>query len=183
MSREPLQTAEIIKGCKNDDRKAQEQLYKYFYDSMIRLSLRYTKNEADAKVVLNTGFLRVFKNIHQYNPSKAALYTWVRSIILNCCLDYVKSKNTQLQPDELHHAEDVKAESAIETKIKIEQILYLIRKLPLATQAVFNLYVMDGYGHKDIAKKLQISEGTSKWHLSEARKSLKLLILQKQNDN
>jgi RNA polymerase sigma factor (sigma-70 family) len=173
---------EIIDGCKREDRKAQEQLYMYFYDAMMNLCVRYTKCEADAEHVLNTGFLRVFKNIQQYDPSKAALYTWIHKIVTNCCLYYLKTKQNTITVNELDEAEELYTEPEIITKMSDEKILGLVRNLPAATKAVFNLHIIDGYGHKEIAGLLQISEGTSKWHLNEARKRLKLQILQKENN-
>jgi len=140
---------------------------------MMGLCLRYTKSEEDAKLVLNTGFFKVFKHIQKFNTAKATLYTWIRSIIVNSCLDHIKSKQNSLVTDELHEAEVIHIEPEISSRMKAAEILHLIKNLPPATQAVFNLFVIEGYGHKEIATLLNISEGTSKWHLSEARKNLK----------
>ncbi len=158
---------------------AQEQLYRSFYRVMMNLCLRYTKNEADAMEVLNTGFYKVFKNIERYEPAQASLYTWIRTVIINSCLDFIKSKQKEIQAKELEEAEMIDIPPDVISKIKATAILELVRQLPPATQAVFNLYVIEGYSHKEIAQLLQISDGTSKWHLSEARKILQAL-LQKQ---
>jgi RNA polymerase sigma factor (sigma-70 family) len=166
----------LIEGCKKDERKAQELLYRSFYKVMMNLCVRYTKSEEDSKLVLNTGFLKVFKNIHQFDPAKASLYTWIRTIVVNCCLDHIKSTQRTLAANELQEAEIVHIEPEVNGRMKAEEILLLIRNLPPATQAVFNLYAIEGYGHKEIATLLKISEGTSKWHLSEARKNLKQQI-------
>jgi RNA polymerase sigma factor (sigma-70 family) len=140
---------------------------------MMGLCMRYTRNEDDAKLVLNSGFLKVFKNIRQFDPAKASLYTWVRTIIVNCCLDHIKSIQRTIAANELHEAETIHIEPEVNTRLKAEEILHLVGKLPPATKAIFNLYVVEGYNHKEIGAMLQISEGTSKWHLSEARKNLK----------
>ena len=166
----------IINDCKRDDPKAQEQLYSYFYHAMMNLCLRYTKCEEDAKLILNTGFLKVFQNIKNYNPAKAALYTWVRMIFVSSCLDYIKSKRSRIDTNELTESESIQIEPEVILKMNAEQILQLVRKLPAATQAVFNLYIMEGYDHREIAGLLRISEGTSRWHLSEARRMLKLQL-------
>ncbi|HTB52257.1 MAG TPA: RNA polymerase sigma factor [Ferruginibacter sp.] len=168
---------EIIAGCKKNDRKAQERLYRSFYDSMMNLCIRYTKDEDDAKLVLNTGFLKVFKNIEKYDSKKAVLYTWIRTIVINSCIDHIKSKQSTIVANELHEADAVHVDAEADTKVDANEILHLIKKLPAATQVVFNLYIVEGYGHKEIAILLQISEGTSKWHLSEARKNLKMQLL------
>lgn len=166
----------IINGCKKGDRKAQEQLYRSYYSSMMNLCLRYTKDEADAMSVLNTAFFKIFKNIQQYDPSKAVFYTWIRSVIINSCIDSIKTKQKQAIVFELSEAANVEVEAGVVTKMKAGEILNMVRLLPPATQAVFNLYVMEGYGHKEIGSLLGISEGTSKWHLSEARKNLQQQI-------
>ena len=167
---------DIINGCKIGDRKAQEQLYKNYYRAMVSLCLRYTKNEEDAVEVLNTGFLKVFKNIQRYGPEQASLYTWIRTIVINSCLDFIKARHTIEQHQQLEEAIDVHIPAEVVDKIKTTELLQLVRQLPPATQAVFNLYVIEGYSHKEISELLKISEGTSKWHLSEARKCLQQLI-------
>ena len=143
---------------------------------MVTLCLRYTKNEADAVEVLNNGFLKVFRNIQRYEPAKASLYTWIRTIVVNSCLDFIKMKQGQEKHKELTEADDVHIPAEVVSKIKADELLALIRMLPPATQAVFNLYVLEGFNHKEIGELLGISDGTSKWHLSEARKSLQQKI-------
>lgn len=140
------------------------------------LCMRYTKNETDAAEVLNNGFLKVFLNIQRYDPAQANLYTWMRTIVVNSCLDFLKLKLKTQQHNELDKAADVHIDAEVIDKMDVSRLLHLIRQLPPATQAVFNLYVMDGYSHKEIGRLLNISDGTSKWHLSEARKSLQQMI-------
>ena len=138
--------------------------------------MRYTKNETDAVEVLNNGFLKVFLNIRRYDPAQANLYTWIRTIVINTCLDFVKLKNKTGQHFELDETVDIHIDAEAINNMKVSMLLHLVRQLPPATQAVFNLYVMEGYNHKEIGQLLSISEGTSKWHLSEARKSLQQMI-------
>jgi RNA polymerase sigma factor (sigma-70 family) len=166
----------VISGCKKGNRKAQEQLYKNYYRVMMTLCLRYTKNEADAVEVLNNGFLKVFRNIQRYEPTQASLYTWIRTVVINSCLDFIRSRQRKEPHKELNEAVEVHIPAEVITKMKAAELLHLVRKLPPATQGVFNLYVIEGYNHKEIGQLLGISEGTSKWHLSEARKSLQQMI-------
>ena len=130
----------------------------------------------DAMEVLNSGFYKVFKNIHQYDPDKASLYTWIRTIIINNCLDFIRVKEKNMKAEELDKVEEIELEPEIISKMKSVDLLEMIRQLPTATQTVFNLYVIEGYTHKEIGQRVGISEGTSKWHLSEARKILQQLI-------
>jgi RNA polymerase sigma factor (sigma-70 family) len=166
----------IVSGCKAGNRKAQEQLYRSYYRVMMNLCLRYTKNETEALEALNTGFYKVYKNINRYDAAKAALYTWIRTIIINSCLDLIKTKQQQPDLGELDQAASVHVPPDIIAKMSASEILQLVRQLPPSTQAVFNLYIMEGYNHAEIAALTGTSEGTSKWHLSEARKKLQKMI-------
>jgi len=167
---------DIINGCKKGDRKAQEKLYKNYYRAMMTICLRYTKNDEDAVEVLNNGFFKVFKNIQRYDSMQSGLYTWIRTIVVNSCLDFIKQKQKLEKVSALNEDAEVHIDPEVVSKIKTNELLDQVRKLAPATQAVFNLYVIEGYNHKEISEMLNISEGTSKWHLSEARKNLQQLI-------
>lgn len=162
----------LIAGCKKGDRKAQEQLYRSFYKAMVSLCLRYTRQQEDALEVLNTGFLKVFQHIDRYQPDKSAFYTWMRTIILNNCLDYIRKRSKEIAHIKEEYNGDVYLEPDVLEKLKLDDILKLVQALPPATGAVFNLFAIEGYSHKEISTMLNISEGTSKWHLNAARKLL-----------
>jgi RNA polymerase sigma-70 factor (ECF subfamily) len=166
---------QLIEGCKKGNRSAQEALYKAYYKAMAGICLRYTKSEEDAVEVLNNGFLKVFQNIKRYEPGQASLYTWIRTLVVNSCLDFIKKKTKAEKHHELNGA-DVHVPADVVSKMKASELLVLVRSLPPATAAVFNLYAVEGYSHKEIADLLSISTGTSKWHLSEARKQLQQKI-------
>lgn len=167
---------EIIDRCKKGDKKAQEQLYRSYYKAMAAICMRYMGNNEEAIDVLNNGFLKAFKSLQRYDSSKAVFYTWLRTIVINSCLDRLKVKERMTQHQELNEALEVHIPAEAMNKMKATEILNLVRQLPPATQTVFNMYVIDGYNHREIAKMLTISEGTSKWHLSEARKNLQKMI-------
>lgn len=176
MTKEEEQILHIIEGCKNDDRKAQEQLYRSYYRAMMMLCLRYTQNESDAMEALNSGFYKVYKNISRYDSRKASFYTWIRTIIIHSCLDMVKSNQSVSGTGEIEQAANIHVPPAAIAALSAAEILQLARALPPSTQAVFNLYVMEGFTHPEIARMMNISEGTSKWHLAEARKKLQNMI-------
>jgi RNA polymerase sigma factor (sigma-70 family) len=171
----------LIRGCKKNDRKAQELLYRNFYRVMMSLCLRYTRDERDALEVLNTGFYKVFRSLDRYDAAKATFYTWIRTIIINTCLDFIKAKTGRTVQGELDQAVSVDVPPDVFGNMSATEILKMVRQLPPATQAVFNLYAIEGYSHREIGELMKISAGTSKWHLSEARKILQLLI-KKQED-
>lgn len=170
---------DLINGCIRNDRRAQELLYKQFYDAMASICMRYTQNENDAVEVLNNGFLKVFKYIQQFDQQKAGLYTWIRKIMINTAIDFIRQNHKHTGKVELSQVNEPYVASEAILKLDADELLELIRKLPPSTQLVFNLYVVEGFTHKEIGVKMGISEGTSKWHLSEARrllqKSLKML--------
>ncbi len=170
----------LVEGCKKNDRKAQALLYKNFYVAMSTLCTRYIDNQQDAMQVLNDGFLKVFKNIDAYDPFKGSLYTWIRKIIINTALDFLKKQHIEYASN-LSDIEDEPfiVNSAVQ-KIDADELLVKIKQLPAATQLVFNLFTAEGFSHSEIAEMLGISEGTSKWHVSDARKQLKQLIVLKQ---
>ncbi len=172
----------IISGCITNDRQAQEKLYKAYYRAMINLCLRYTKNNSDAVEVLNNGFLKVFKNIQRFDAAKATVYTWIRKIVINSCLDFIQAKQSLKRHHEIIEEQQIHIPAEIIQKMDATELLQLVRQLPPATRAVFNLFIVEGYSHKEIAALLTISEGTSKWHLSDARKQLQQMI-QKQDVN
>lgn len=165
----------LIGGCLRNDRKAQQQLYDNFYAAMIRICMRYTKNEADAMDVLQDAFLKVFRNIGRYDPRKGALATWIRTIVIRAAIDFISSRKvTFSQVTESDPGQPI--ENPILEKFNAQELLGLIRELPDSSQLVFNLYVIEGFSHKEIARALGISDGTSRWHLNEARRLLRASI-------
>jgi RNA polymerase sigma factor (sigma-70 family) len=170
---------EIINGCIANDRKSQEMLYQQFYHPMTALCFRYTKNQEDAIEVFHEALLKVYKNIGSYDESKSALFTWVHTIMVRTAIDFIRKKSGQPVNVEWSEA----AEPVIQADILMDksgsEIMALLKRLPEITATVFNLHVIEGYKHKEIAQLLNISEGTSKWHLSEAKKQLTDLLEKK----
>ena len=177
-----LTEIELVRGCIINDRMAQEQLYKQFHGPMASICMRYTRNEHDAIEVLHSGFLKVFKNIDRFDSSKASLYTWIRTIMVNTAIDFLRQKNRwYVSHGELEKVETGGIDPEAVDRLSVQELLKLVQQLPPATQAVFNLYVIDGYTHKEIGTLLGISDGTSKWHLSEARRLMQSYLLKLAN--
>jgi RNA polymerase sigma factor (sigma-70 family) len=138
---------------------------------MMALVRRYIDQEMQAEEVLNNGYLRAFQKIKQYN-FQGSFEGWLRKIVFHAVADYVKQNARytdhviMVEKDELVHKDHA-------DKLYYDQLVKMIQMLPEATRAVFNMYVLEGFTHKEIGNMLGISEGTSKWHLSEGRKVLK----------
>ncbi len=171
-------TISLTEGCKKNDRLAQKNLYYGYYDAVIRICIANTRNEHDAVEVLNNGFLKVFKNIAAYDAGKGSLYTWIRKLIVNAAIDFLKQRyafEEVKQP--MNEEADVAAVDAMKDKFEEEQVQHILQTLPPATETIFRLFALDGYSHKEIAGFFFISEGTSKWHVHQARVLLKKYLL------
>ena len=162
---------ELIQGCIRNERSAQEKMYKLFYPRMMSLVRRYIDQEMQAEEVLNNGFLRAFQKVEQYT-FQGSFEGWLRKIVFHAVSDYVKQnvkyneKIVLVEKDQFVHKDHA-------DKLYYNELLEMVQTLPGATRAVFNMYVMEGFSPKEIGKNLGISEGTSKWHLSEGRRILK----------
>lgn len=170
----PGQTSELqelIQGCMRNERSAQEKLYHLFYPRMMGVVRRYIDHIEQAEEVLNNGFLRAFQKIDQYT-FQGSFEGWLRKIVFHAVSDYVK-QNTRYNEKIMLVEKDQYVEKDYADRLYYNQLLEMVQCLPGATRSVFNMYVMEGYSHKEIGKVLGISEGTSKWHLSEGRRILK----------
>jgi RNA polymerase sigma factor (sigma-70 family) len=146
-------------------------LFRQSYAFAIRVALRYSRDELDAGDILSRAFVKVFKSLGSFDVAKGNFYGWLKKILINESLDHIKQRSrTEVQ--ELQDAAEPPISNHIIEKINFDDIMLLVRQLPPATHAVFVLFAIDGYSHKEIGQQLGISEGTSKWHLSEARKFL-----------
>jgi RNA polymerase sigma-70 factor (ECF subfamily) len=127
---------------------------------------------------MNTAFLKVLTKINNYS-GKGSFEGWVKKILVNTAIDYIRSDKKykeQIMLDERIEEKNFFIEEEEFNEISIDEIYKMINKLPLMSRTVFNLYVIEGYKHMEIGEELQISEGTSKWHLSFARQKLRELI-------
>jgi len=163
---------DILEGCKTNDRKAQKLLYEQFYAFAMTIAMRYSRDEMDAADIMSHAFVKIFKSIHSYDSSKGSLHAWIKRIVVNEGLDHIRSRERFSENVELETVEEPPINNSVLEQMGAAEIMELIAKLPPATHAVFVLYAVEGYNHREIADKLGISEGTSKWHLSEARKTL-----------
>jgi len=162
----------ILDGCRKNDRRAQEVLYRMLYKFAMSTAMRYSRDELDAADILSHAFVRIFKHIHSFDETKGTIFSWVKRIIINEGLDHIKSRSRFMDNVEIETVAEPAIDNAALDRLNAAEIMTMIQKLPPATHAVFVLYAVEGYKHKEIAETLGISEGTSKWHLSEARKTL-----------
>lgn len=164
---------QLLNGCRQDDRLAQRYLYERYGGRLLAIPMRYTSNRDEAIEILNTAFFKIFQSIHNYQPTHS-LATWMSKIVFYATIDQVR-KNISHSKTTIYNNEfpDNSIENDAINDLAVEELYELVQQLPPATQAVFSLFAVDGYKHTEITEMLNISEGTSKWHLAEARKILK----------
>jgi RNA polymerase sigma factor (sigma-70 family) len=177
---------QLIEECIDGNRKAQNEFYKLLYPYLMSICIRYARNSDKAKENLNIGFFKILKYLKNYRINEP-LKPWIRTVMINSLVrEYKKEKQNSLN---LEYVEDY-VDSAkysemneIIGKINSEQIYRFIDMLPSSTRQVFNLYIIDGYRHSEIAEMMDFSEGNSKWHLNSAREKLKEMILNSERNS
>lgn len=164
----------IIDGCCKQNRKSQNSLYKLYYAYGMSISIRYMNTENEAISVVNDGFMKVFKNIKKYNPNQA-FKPWFRRIIVNAAIDEVRRQKKFKMQVSMDEARNVSDREDILSRISYKELIAMVQSLSSSYRTVFNMYVIDGFKHEEIAKKLGISVSTSKSNLTRARASLRKL--------
>lgn len=181
---EDKQLQQLIKGCLEGDRKAQQAVYKLLYGKMKVVCMRYTRDTDQALDILQEGFIKVFQNMERYSGA-GSFEGWVRRIMVNLSIDrFRKQKNDFLLLNGSMNIEDyedvVDDEPDVESvdyDFTPEQILEAMQMLSPAYKTVFNLYVFENYTHQDIAEALSISIGTSKSNFAKAKRNMKKILL------
>lgn len=178
------QVTQLVNGCIGNERSAQESLYRHFYAQMLRICYRYLKTNDLAQEAVNEGFLKVFQNIKTYDAYKGELGAWICTIIIRTAIDYNRKEFKFFTEDfDDQDTDDFFLEPSVLSKLYAEDLLKTIQQLPDATRVIFNLSVIDGYSHKEISTQLNITEGTSRWHLAEGKKRLRTLLLSPDNSS
>lgn len=166
-----LKEESLINKCIANDPESQQELYNMFSDKMYAVCLRYATDKDHAKDLLQDGFIRVFKNLKKYQY-KGSFEGWVRRIFVNCSIENYRKNRKGKYFEEITQKTEKHVEPDVLHQFSMQELLDLISALPLGYKTVFNLYVIDGYSHKEIAKELEITESTSKTQLRKARLAL-----------
>ncbi len=169
-----LTEAELIEQCRKENRAAQKELYERFAPKMFGVCKRYVRNREDAEDILVEGLFKVFDNIDKFK-GKGSFEGWIRRIVVNQALMFLRKKHNFNLTVEVSNIE-VKTNVSVEDELAEQDILNLLNKLPTGYRTVFNLYVVEGYKHREIAEIMGISINTSKSQLILAKKRLRQLI-------
>lgn len=172
-----MNIARLIEGCKQQDRSCQKALYLRYVKLASRISLRYARDEHEAKDIVQNAFIKVFTKIGSYKARKGTFESWLSRIVINEALQLYRK---QQRYSDLEIEEDYTIEIApvVLEHLQAEDILKLLRKLPDGYRLVFVLFVVEGYSHQEIAKELGITASTSRSQLTRAKKLLQKFIIE-----
>ncbi len=182
MREKDFELLSVLQDCQKGNRNSQRRLYEHFYGYAMNICLRYSKGRNEAVEILNDAFLKVFNHLDQYDmayPFKA----WLRRIAINSAIDYHRKNKNLTHTLDLASAAELAAEEMPLPKLsKDEDVMPILQKLSPAYRVVFNLYVLEGYSHAEIAELLGIDVRTSRSNLLRATQNLRALMTKKSFD-
>lgn len=164
---------ELVQRCIDDDRRAQEFLFNQFYDDFYLIAIRYLGDHHDTEDIVIHAFTRIFKALSSFSyRGPGSLGKWARTVLINEAIRSLKKRKLLQFNDDLRQLDSPAIEANAVQQMQAEDIMQLIEQLPAGYRTVFNLFVIEGYSHKEIGAMIGISENTSKTQLKKARHSL-----------
>ena len=167
---------ELIKGCIQEKKACQRELFARFSGKMMSVCMRYARNRAEAEDILQEGFIRVFDNISKFR-FQGSFEGWVRRIMVNSALKFYSKKAFKQEFPGIESYHEQSTDPVIYSQLSEQELLNMVAELPDGYRLVFNLYIIEGYSHKEIGKMLKIGESTSRSQLTKARKMLQQKVL------
>jgi RNA polymerase sigma factor (sigma-70 family) len=165
-------TEDIIRSCARDDRSAQKRVFEAYYPVMLAIVRRYIRDQEEALDVVNQGFVKIFQKVKQYHFENS-FEGWCKRIVINTALDHLRASKRYkdfFSFDAILPSHQVYNDGL--NDMSVDELHQIINSISPISKVVFNMFAIDGYSHKEIADELNISVGTSKWHLSSARKQI-----------
>lgn len=159
----------MAKACQTGDSEYQEQLFYRYSESLLSTCMRYMGNKSDAEDILHDAFILIFERIHQYQPDKGSLKNWLITICVNQCLKKIKRAKQHLT---LESIAEITSLHSIEADMNYDELYQLILSLPMPYRTVVNLYLIEGYSHKEIADILDVKDSSSRSILTRAKQML-----------
>ena len=170
---------QVIKGCRERDRKFQKELYKMFYAYGMSIALRYSDNREQAVAILNDSYMKVFDHIESFDTTRP-FEPWFRRIVINTAINHFHKRKDKCNWTEFDtNNRETAKEETITSGISYMEIIEMIRNLSPVYRTVFNMFVIEGFTHIEIADQLGIAEGTSKSNLSKAKRNLRAMLEEK----
>ncbi|GHN02168.1 DNA-directed RNA polymerase sigma-70 factor [Cytophagales bacterium WSM2-2] len=175
MEPEKIHLKHLLEGCLRHDRTSQKSLYKEFYSYGMSICLRYADSRDEAAEILNDGFMKIFSTLNKFDFDKP-FQPWLRKILINLSINRYHKRQRQVETEEITEFNNGADDERILSGISYQEVVELLHKLPPSYRAVFNLHVIEGYSHEEIAVMLNISAGTSKSNLFKAKEHLKKIV-------
>ncbi len=167
---------QLIEGCRKGDRLAQKELYEKYSRRMMGVCLRYVGDREMARDLLQDGFVKVFLSIDSYS-GLGSFEGWMRKIFVNCALEHLRKADVLRDASDLDYSsEQIQSDDSILSDISAGELLEMVQKLPEGFRFVFNMFVVEGYSHKEIGEMLHITESSSRSQLTRARQMLRKMI-------
>lgn len=166
----------LLEGCKRGERKAQESLYKTMASRMMAVCMRYAKDTFEAEDILQMGFVKVFQKVSEFR-GEGSFEGWIRRIMVNTAIESYRKNLRSLNVVDIDEVYDQPQTTFDMSGLELKDLLKLVQELSNGYRMVFNMYVIEGYSHKEIAEQLGMTEGASKSQLSRARAILKDKII------
>ena len=169
----------ILQGCLKNDAAAQRELYNKYSPKMLAVCYRFAHNREDAEDMLQEGFIKVFLQMHTFE-NRGAFEGWIRRIIVHTCINILKRNKKFNDSVDIIHATGLQVrEESVPSIIQAKQVVECIRILPMGYRTVLNLYAVEGYSHREIAKMLDIEESTSRSQYTRAKAMLEDILVRK----
>ncbi|MFT5876665.1 MAG: RNA polymerase sigma factor (sigma-70 family) [Dokdonia sp.] len=161
--------SELVKACLENNARAQKALFEMYSPKFMGVCLRYAQNQDEANDMLQDGFIKIFQKLKSYSGS-GSFGGWMHRTIVNTCLDTLRKNKKFKFSVEIEHAEgQVFTSDTALSDIRTKELMQLVQRLPDGYRVVFNMFAIEGYGHKEIAEKLGVTENTSKSQYRKAR--------------
>ncbi|WP_316792080.1 RNA polymerase sigma factor [Pedobacter frigoris] len=173
---------ELLEGCKADNRKMQEALYTQTSSKMLAVCMRYAKDRMEAEDVLQMGYIKVFQKVKEYRGD-GSFEGWIRRIMVNTAIESYRKNLRSMNVVPIEDAHEQPATGFDFSRLGMQDLMKVIQKLADGYRVVFNMYIIEGYSHKEISETLGISEGASKSQLSRARAILREEIMKMEGIN
>ncbi|MDN5202367.1 sigma-70 family RNA polymerase sigma factor [Fulvivirgaceae bacterium BMA10] len=171
----------LLDSCRKGNRNSQDRLYKEYYAYSMGVCLRYSRSREEAVEILNDGFVKIFTRLDKYSkglPFKG----WVRKVMINSAIDYFRRNEKHYHSLDISHAQYESSSETVLGQLTEQEIIEAIQSLAPSYRMVFNLHIIEGYKHEEIANQLNISVGTSKSNLAVARSKLKKILIEGQKE-
>lgn len=170
-----IQDIELIQKCIKGDSKAQRELYDRYAAKLMPMAMRYAKSQADAEDILQDAFIKIFNSLESFRQ-EAQFLTWLKRVVVNTAINHNRKKLYQQPMLDIEKTPLYVEKDLVISHLHFTEIMAMMQKLPVGCRTVFNLFAIEGYGHKEIAEMMDITEGTSKSQYSRARALLQAMI-------